>query len=44
MELMYKAYFLKRLRRMLGDGELIIPIDFDANVVDKVGFKKYEQR
>lgn len=41
MEVMYKAYFLKRLRAMLGDGELTIPITFDANVVDAVGFKKW---
>ena len=36
MELMYKAYFLKRLRAMLGDGELRIPEDFEAKVIDDV--------
>jgi hypothetical protein len=41
MELMYKAYFLKRLRAMLGDGELRIPEDFEAKVIDDVGFKKW---
>ena len=34
MELIYKAYFLKRLRAMLCDGELRISEDFEAKVID----------
>jgi hypothetical protein len=41
MELMYKAYFLKRLKSMLGNGEVVIPDDFDNKVIDDVGFKKW---
>lgn len=41
MELMYKAYFLKRLRSMLGDGDIIIPEHFSTKVIDDVGFKKW---
>lgn len=41
MELMYKARFLKRLRALLGDGELIIPEDFDSTVIEVVGYKKW---
>lgn len=41
MELMYKAYFLKRLKSMLGNGELTIPDNFDCKVLENVGFKKW---
>ena len=41
MEVMYKAYFLKRLRSLLGDGALIIPDSFDAKVIDEIGYKKW---
>ena len=41
MELMYKAYFFKRLRSMLGNGQIFIPDNFDSSVIDMVGFKKW---
>ena len=41
MELMYKAYFLKRLKSMLGNGELTIPDNFDSKVIEDVGYKKW---
>ena len=41
MELMYKAYFLKQLRTMLGDGALHIPDSFETNIIDIVGYKKW---
>jgi hypothetical protein len=41
MELMYKAYFLKRLKAMLGNGDVVIPNSFDSKVIEDVGFKKW---
>lgn len=41
MEKMYKAYFLKRLRSMLGAGALTIPDRFEAKIINDVGFKKW---
>jgi hypothetical protein len=41
MEVMYKANFLKHLKSMLGNGELIIPDNFAPKVIEDVGFKKW---
>ena len=41
MEMMYKAYFLKRLKSMLGDGDINIPDNFDIRIIDDVGYKKW---
>ncbi len=41
MEMMYKAYFMKRLKSMFGDGDITIPDHFDVKLMDEVGYKKW---
>lgn len=41
MELMYKAYFLKRLKSLLGNGDLIISDNFDCKIIEDLEFKKW---
>jgi Putative transposase/Transposase zinc-binding domain len=41
MEVMYKAYFVKKVKQMLGDGQIVIPQFFNAKTIEDVGFKKW---
>lgn len=41
MEMMYKARFMKLLQKMLGNGDINIPINYDLQILKEVGYKKW---
>jgi hypothetical protein len=41
MEMMYKARFMKLLKKKLSKAELVLPDDYDTTLLDKIGFKKW---